>query len=108
MEEVTAIAAALNLHSVTFPLKSPQKDYALVSVQPLSPERLDHLGVNHPDFERWRGVVTVMGPGPKGEVVEANFDPAHPERYAMWGKWFVYGDPESIAKLLSYSSDYGR
>jgi hypothetical protein len=101
IEEVTAIAAALGLHSVAYPLQSSQKDYALFSVEPLSLERLEKLGLDHRDFERWRGMVTVMGAGPRGGVYEANFNPAHPERYALWGKWFVYGDPELIVKLLS-------
>jgi hypothetical protein len=106
MEEVTAIAAALGLHSVAFPLDTSEKDNALLSVRPLSLEQIERLGVNHRDFERWRGIVTIMGC--PGEIFEANFNPAHPERCAMWGKWFVYGDPELIAKLLCRRQSSGR
>jgi hypothetical protein len=101
MEEVTAIAAALGLHWVTFPLNSSEKDNARLSVRPLSLEQWEPLWVQHRDFERWLGVVTVMWGG--RTKFEANFDPAHPKRFAIWGKWFVYGDPELITKLLSYS-----
>jgi hypothetical protein len=101
-KEVIAIAAALGLHSVAYPLTSSEKNCARFSVKPLSVEELEQLVLNHPNFERWRGRVTVMGAG--SEVFETTFDPAHPERYALWGKWFVYGDPELIAKLLSYYS----
>jgi hypothetical protein len=100
MEEVTAIADALGLYSVGFPLNSAKKMSARLSVRPISLEQCEGWWVHDPNFEHWRGVVAIMWGG--RWKFEANFDPAHPKRFALWGKWFVYGDPELIAKLLSF------
>jgi len=101
IEDVTAIASALRLHCLGSPSEATPQSTVMVSAEPLSSERLGRLRMHDPDFDRWRGVVSIsLG---SHERMHSNFDPAHPERFALWGKVFVYGDPELIAKLLAHS-----
>jgi hypothetical protein len=96
--DVVPIASGLGLHWLGSPAGSRPDNNVLVSLEPLTSERLDHLNMHHPDFERWRGIVTII---PRGwQVLRSNYDPAHPERFAVWGDLFLFGDPEVIAKLL--------
>jgi hypothetical protein len=74
----------------------------IISIEPLTSERLDRLNLHHPDFERWRGVVTIS-PCCR-QILSSNYDPAHPERFAIWGDLFMFGDPELIARLITKRS----
>jgi hypothetical protein len=101
IEDVTPIASALRLHWLGSPSVATSQSNVIISEEPLTHERLDCLHLHHPDFGRWRGVVSISLHGRKR--MASNFDPAHPERFALWGELFVYGDPELIAKLLDHS-----
>ena len=100
--EIVPIASGLGLHWSGCPSDSWPYNHVIVSDQPLTTDRLDRLNVHHPDFERWRGIVSISPCA--GQVLQSNFDPAHSERYAVWGRLFVYGDPELIAKLMPKGS----
>jgi hypothetical protein len=97
IEDVTSIASALRLYFLASPSGATPHFTVIISAEPLSGERLNHLHMHNTDFDRWRGVVSISLDG--RERMRHNFDPAHPERFALWGKVFVYGDSELIAKL---------
>jgi hypothetical protein len=96
--DVVPIASGLGLHWLGSPVGPRPGNNVLVSIEPLTSERLNLLHMHHPDFERWRGVVTISPCA--WQILRSNFDPAHPERFAVWGDLFLFGDPELIAKLL--------
>jgi hypothetical protein len=101
LAEAINAARALNLHWVSDPPGRSDNNAVIVSDQPVTLERHANLFIGHPDFERWRGTVKVYVGGQ--EFFEMNINPAHPERYALWGEVCLYGDPELIAKLLASS-----
>jgi hypothetical protein len=98
IKEATAIATALQLHCLSPKLEAEPQSNVLVSAEPLSEERLSRLFVHSMETERWRDVVLIDVRGRKH--LEMNFDPARREYFALWGKLFVYGDPNLISRFL--------
>ena len=69
----------------------------ILSDLPVSFERSARLTINNPAFDRWQGTVAVyLG---DAHMWRANNDSEHPERSAILGDSFVYGDPELIERL---------
>jgi hypothetical protein len=99
LEEVMAVAEARHLYCAGDPPDRQPEDTLFVSVEPVSSERHTHLILADTHFRHWRGVVRVSRYGSK--LFASNSNPAHPERCALWGDLFVYGDPELIEQLVS-------
>ena len=96
--ELVSLASGLGLHWRGWPEGSQPHNHVIVSTEPLSAERLDRLNMHHPDFERWRGIVSISPCA--WQILNKNYDPAHPERFAVWGNLVLFGDPELIARLM--------
>jgi hypothetical protein len=95
---VIGIADALNLYWVADPPDCRMGCRLLVSELPIAPDRQDRLHLHNPEFERWRGTVAVyVG---RASITADNYDADHPERHAVWGDSFVWGDPELIRALF--------
>ena len=75
----------------------------VVSEKPLSTVQRGDLWMHSPDFARWAGAAVISTGGRM--MLEANFDPAFPERFALWGDLFIYGDPEVIQRLTAAGPD---
>jgi hypothetical protein len=99
--EVQALVASQNLYWVADPEDGPPSLVMIVSDGPLSQDQRSDLWMEGVDFARWRGVVRIHRGG--RECLQANWNPDHPERFALWGEFMVYGDPALIAKLLGES-----
>ncbi len=66
----------------------------IVSDHPVTDMQAGMLRFNHPHHPCWGGVVAVSIPW---QSYVGNGDPEHA---AIWGKMFLYGDPEILRRLL--------
>ena len=59
---------------------------------------LAYMSINDPDFRGWVGRVAIYPQGRR--TLADNYNPGHPERYALWGEVMLYGDPLLIQDLV--------
>src|SRR5438270_12960703 len=88
--EVAATAEQLGLYLVP---DGTTGGRVILAEQPLTLERAATLWLHSPQHPRWIGTVAVYA-GWRGMM--DNYDPACS---AVWGEFFVYGDPDLIARL---------
>jgi len=92
-----ALAEAMNLSWITDGQARTVGRKLILSDFPTSFERSVRLSINYPAFDRWQGTVAIyLG---EARMWAANHDAQHPERSAILGDSFVYGDPELIERL---------
>jgi hypothetical protein len=98
-ERILAAAEELGLHWVCDSKDLVAGRKLILSDFPVSHERQVCLNINHSHFTRWRGTIAVyLG---ASTMWAANHDPEHPDRCAMVGESFIYGDPEMIERVRS-------
>lgn len=92
-----AVAEALDLSWAADSEDGTSGRKLMLSDFPVTFKRHSLLSINGPHFERWRGTIAVYYGAPK--MWSANHDPDHPDRAAVLGNSFVYGDPELIERV---------
>jgi hypothetical protein len=91
------VAKAMGLSCVSDAYDGATGRKLILSDFPVSFERSARLAINNPAFDRWQGTVAVyLG---DAHMWRANNNPEHPERSAILGDSFAYGDPELIERL---------
>jgi hypothetical protein len=70
----------------------------IISEQPVSYEQTTSL-----IMERWRDTgAPAMVALYINRPVDTGYFATHPENYALWGKYLIFGDPELVKRLTSY------
>lgn len=99
LRAMTEVAEAFDLNWTSDPPNHPPIQTIYVSYRKLDREDLCELFMHDPNFDHWQGIVRI-GRNPRN-LLDHNYDPAHPERFVQHGQLYFYGDPELIKKLVA-------
>jgi hypothetical protein len=97
MDDVLAAAAALELHHAYPAAPDAVSVSVVLSTTPLDYRQAMSCRVGDPDHPCWVGRVLAVE-GPKGL---AGVNDAPPGMSAVWGRFWLFGDPDLIRQLLA-------
>jgi hypothetical protein len=100
-QDILRVAQALKLDYRSETPEGLTGGKLIVSEHPLTPEYMQSLVLHDHYFSRWIGTVAFWRRGTFDvqSLYALNLNPEHPERYAQWGEFFVYGDPDLIREI---------
>ena len=98
LNDVIQLAEAMQLHYRSDAQAGYPTGKVFLSEWPVSYEGIQKLHMHGQDDRNWIGTVAVSLDGE--ELYSLNYDPEHPDRTALWGSLFLYGDPVLIRQLM--------
>jgi len=102
LAEVFAFAKALHLNCESDPPNVWPVSRVILSQRNDIPKFLPRLNLPESNFSSWKDTVGIYKEDASDlSMFQTNLNPVHPDRYAQWGRLFVYGDPRLIRKLSS-------
>ena len=96
--EVIQLAKGMQLHCRSDSRAGYPTGKVFLSEWPLSYENTQRLHMHGSDDRPWIGTVAACLHAE--ELYSMNYDPEYPERTALWGSLFLYGDPVLIRHLM--------